>query len=515
MRCEALESGSILLAADEVGYIALKLPPLVLDGMSSVNNISAQPIANLSPRVVAALERLVNLVTQLRGSAKEWLNEDSPSPDVLLPYVLDETQDVLDAVRLEITDALEVQAFPPTTPTSIRQDYLWLKALTPWLLWTIARCSYDSMKLLEGRIAQVTLPGHTWRTGILRLVSIVAIHTPTFAYCIDLATYQQVPESLPDDRLIQLKGEFCQQPAFVKDFIAQLTQEIQQTTPAIVPFFQNTPIRLLIPGQSWQDGSIQLQLAFEFIPTPPSRSAEAHGDPRPTPPPPLPALQFTNPTWTQTHQQIVTRHCQRSCTNLLSDLRYLSVQTDPCLRLLTDVYQVSDRLHQGWTIASRQFSAQSWQIEQLAARIMWCCLHSAYDVMQMMTGIEAVVLQPQAEVSTGTLQFVLTLSVQTPETDWQWDIMTGQMAGQPLPPPSFHQVALSPEALIQTPTLQGHQPILLSSLEQTLWQKIEQAVPELLLLVQGAEIKVQIDSLEWQPAIAKLQGQMAFIPLMV
>jgi hypothetical protein len=450
MQCEALLSD--ISSALGVRQIAIECPPSVYRGIFSTDG-SSQP-ALLSPTVMAAMERLVSLVMQLRGSAKDWLNDAAPSPKILLPYVLDEAQDVLDAVRSQKQKHLtpleqidhqkidhqeiesgeiesgeiesgETQNFfaqlAPGLDTLVWQNHLWLNTLTPWLLWSIARCSVDTMKLLEGRIAQVTLPGHPWQSGILRLVPIVAIQTPAFSYCVDLATAQQVPESLPDDRLIQLMGEFCQHPTFVKAFMGQLTQEIQTTTPAIVPFFQGFPVRLLIPGHPWQTGSVQLRLAFEFVSTADSQL------PNVSIVPPAVTLAWTNSTWTQMYDQQIHQHYRQTYLHQLKHLHTSPIDSNVFLaQLVTDAYHITDRLTQSWTIASRQLTAQSWQIDRLITRLMWCCLHSAYEVMQLMTGIEATVLQPQNQVHSGLLQFRLILSIQIADTIWQWDIMTGQ-----------------------------------------------------------------------------------------
>lgn len=510
MEYEASSGRFTPLPTGSVGDIALKLPPF---NPVCWNGMPSQPIANLPPGVVDAMNRLVDLVTELRRSAKDWLKEEAPTPKVLLPYVLDEAQDVWAALRDSQPQGMQV--FLAKGEALIEQDYVWLKTLTSWLLWTIARCSHDSMRLLEGQAAQVALPQQVWQTGVLRLVPVLAIHTPLFSCCIDLATDQLVPESLPTDRLIQMKGDFCHQPTLVAKFIAHLTQEMQHTTPAIVPFIQGMALKLLIPGFSWQDGSIQLDLAFEFVPTPHTSLPTPHAS----------TLKFTAPDWRQAYTQAVSQHywqsgfSQFACfKERLSDsetnveTNNLETNSEATLSLLVaTAYQISDRLCQSWTIASRQIANQPWTMEQFAARLMWCLMHSAYLVMQIMTGIEATVLQPQATLCTGILQFAVALKVQTPEADWEWNGTTGQLT---LPDPTDENRSLSPDALIQIHALKDyHQPVLLKDLEQAIWQTIEQSVPELLLLVQGAEISLQMADMEWQPAIVRLQGQMRLTPV--
>jgi hypothetical protein len=506
MRHEASEGTSTSLTVSSVGDIALQLPQL---NLSEPGDHSAQPIARWSADTGMAVDRLINLIQQLQVSAKDRLNQRTLTPEVLLPYVLDEAQDAWDAVMR--SDALAIPALCSIRAT--HESIYWLKSLSPWLLWTIARCSHDSMRLLEGQVEQVALPKQAWQTGILRLVPVLTLHTPLFSCCIDLATYQQVPESLPTDRLIRFKGDFCPKPTLVSDFVAQLTQEIQHTTPAIGPLFQGISLQLLIPGHPWQDGSLQLDFAFEFIPTSSPGSAPAPQTPL-TPHSSLltpHSLQFTHPTWTETYNQTITQHAQQSWFDRLLPSRSSLTDPETGLPLLVEkACWIADRLDHSWTIASRQITQQPWTIEPLAARLMWCLMHSAYEIMQLMTGIEATVLQPQADVCTGILRWIVTLTIQTPEADWEWNVMTGQsIAASGIHP----ELALSSEALIQTHLLNAdQQPVLLKDLEQRIWQKIEASVPELFLLVQGAEIDVHLDSTDVQPAIVRLQGQMILIP---
>ncbi|WP_416666032.1 hypothetical protein [Egbenema bharatensis] len=502
MRHEAPEGRSTFLTVSSVGDIALQVPQLDLKDQG---DRSAHPLVPWSDEVVTAVDRLMNLIQQLQASAKEWFNQRTPTPEVLLPYVLDEAQDVWDAVM-----ASKPLILPPASGQEARNNgqIYWLKTLSPWLLWTIARCSHNTMRLLEGQIEQVALPKQAWQTGILRLVPVLTLHTAQSSCCIDLATYQQVSESLPSDRLIRFKGDFCPKPTLVSDFVAQLTQEIQQTTPAVTPFFQGISLPLLIPGQPWQNGLLQFDFAFEFIPM-------SHA---PSPSADTPCLQFTQPQWIKSYTQRITQPYQQSRFNrflLARDSARGSARdssTDPETGLALLVEQacwIADRLRHSWTIASRQITHQPWPIEQFTARLMWCLMHSAYEVMQIMTGIDAIVLQPQAEVCAGTLRWIVALVLQTPEMDQAWNLMTGQ----PIASSGIaSELTLSPEALIQTPFLNPDQQLVwVKDLEQKIWQLIEERVPELLLLVQGAEIDMQLGT-EVQPAIVRLHGQMILIP---
>ncbi len=173
---------------------------------------------------------------------------------------------------------------------------------------------------------------------------------------------------------------------------------------------------------------------------------------------------------------------------------------------MSDAWAVVDRLQNNLTIASRNLFGAPLNLDQLASRLMWSFMHSAYEVMQLLSGVRAHILPPQSPYQTGTLRFFATLTVQTPEWDYTLDVMTAH-------PSKLNGRSPSSDVIIQLPDHPwcAH-PRLLEELEQILWAQIEQTMPELQCLLQGTDVNILADDREWQLGGIQLDGSFEFIP---
>jgi len=430
---------------------------------------------------------------------------------------------------------------PICTPSSLNWDqsawteYLELKQLASWLLWGTARSSHTVMRLMEGSSARCLQPDQSWQTGILRLVPLLSLSTTDATYIIDLATHQcfSEPPNFPDvlaaDRTIQIDlglsdpdlsnpdlsehipNPGSMVPIAVAELIRTLNQQIRSTTPAIVPFLEGKTTELLMPNFPWQTGYTQLYYALEFFPL----SAPALpllGDP---------LIRFTNSDWLKQHQALIQ---DQQIKSSLAELAKLSggnlSELNPSLlslpTLVTNACQLSDRLQTGWAMISRRFVTQKLSVSELAVRLHWCLIHSAYEVMQLMSGISATLFCPHASYQSGTLRFLMVLKIQTPELEWILDLATTEVL-------EMHRSPLPTDAIVQSPAIPWcHQPNLLGQLEAMFWQQVYRAIPEIKLLVQGAEIDLLqrglsgkshfAENQEWQPGVIQLQGEFQFLP---
>ncbi|HEY9627381.1 MAG TPA: hypothetical protein V6C84_08775 [Coleofasciculaceae cyanobacterium] len=369
-------------------------------------------------------------------------------------------------------------------------DYIAIKDLTSWLLWGIARSAYGAMRLLEGTPARILQPDQSWQTGILRLVAQLQVKAPALSHAFDLVTQQAAADVLTDDRLIQLgDSTLYPQPTTIAEAVDLLRRQIQATTPALTDFLIGTQTELLMPQQPWQPATFYLSLGFEFTPAPPPPAAVLQ-----------PRLKFTDPVWIEQYQETIAH------------LEPVPETESDCLQ--TDL-----------TLTSRNFLQQEWQTNELALRLLWCFSHSAYEVMQLMSGVAVSLLQPDRPWETGTLRLWIGLTVQTPELDWGMDLMTGHESGgfsaiaQPaeitpgiVPPSEVAPTTVELNSVVRSPELPWlQQPALLEALEAQVQQHLAQTTPELLLLLQGTEVDLMDQDGEWQSGWMQLSIGFEFL----
>ncbi|NJO43707.1 MAG: hypothetical protein HC865_24810 [Cyanobacteria bacterium RU_5_0] len=469
--------------------IASTLDPATLDQiiLKLQPSPEAPELASQSDRLyepaLTAIQRLTAVIAKLKLSAPA---DQSQTSEALMPYVSEEAQDVLDALHLA----------PPihTISSPFQQGYFWLKSLAPWLLWGIARSSYGVMRLMEGKTAQVLQANESWQTGILRLVACLDLSTSYQTHSFDLTTHQLNPSVLSADRLMALPDpSLGRSPIFIADLLDRLTEQVCYTTPAIVPFLNNLPVQLLIPHQNWHSGILQLRLGLEFIP-----SDEKDEDA------PLqslkPLIQFTDTTWLEQYGSIIAQQqldcLLNQCFRLQRTPESLP-ESQTLSSVVEEVCHVIDRLQTSLTLASRNIP-HTLRLDDLAFRLLWCWMHSAYEVMQLMSGIRARLLQPRSAWETGILRLSVSLNAQTPEQDWQLDLITEQS-------PDVDRHPLPSDTLVQSDESQWcQQPNLLEHLQRQVQQQIETMTPEIQLLLQGTEVDLQDDE-PWQPGVIQLK----------
>ncbi|MGA1264230.1 MAG: hypothetical protein ACO331_10060, partial [Prochlorothrix sp.] len=215
-----------------------------------------------TPTVITAMEQLIELVAEVRSPEGGWPADRSPTAENLTPYVLDEAYDLL--VALQQSHQPEQQA--PWQPFHALQQLLQRRLLVvdaiPHLLWTIARSSPQAMKLLAGMRAEIFQPGQTWERGVLRLVALLELRTPHLHWTLDLATLEPPPPELQTNTLVRWSDNKIH---WVEGFLQGLHNQLQEETPLVKPLLQTpTAVEVLVPGQSWETGFLQLQLQLTF-----------------------------------------------------------------------------------------------------------------------------------------------------------------------------------------------------------------------------------------------------------
>jgi hypothetical protein len=146
----------------------------------------------------------------------------------------------------------------------------------------------------------------------------------------------------------------------------------------------------------------------------------------------------------------------------------------------------------------------------LSLRLLWQIIKSRYNIMQLMSGIPAKILQPGFEWQTGTLRLLAVLSAEFLNDSWELDIATCQ-------PLQFDLNPISTESIIQSDWIEWcRSPQSLDCLKLQIINILE-TVPELKSWMKKVKIEESHSdaSLElsnnWQSGLAQLSFDFEWI----
>jgi hypothetical protein len=530
-------------------HTALKLAVLKLTGVA----LNAEPSSQLpaiAQKLMKPWQRLVAVIDQLRSlshsdaapSATSQTPNLPQTPQAIIPYVLEEVYDLLDMLQAPVVNEnlAAIVAPSPVSPSPVSplplQHYCLLETLAPWLLWGMAGSAYEMMQMMEGITVRIFQPGQGWQTGVLRLAALLEFKptdlNPEPGWLIDLATYEPPNFLLTPEMLLQSDDcQICQQPILSHELLQRFVKQLK--TSGLHQFLEGVEIILLMPQQVWQAGLLYLQPGFEFIAATEDEVADwvlsADSSPPMTevtviatdgatveilPTTARPTLRFTDADWQKQYVATIAQHLQeRSLYHhwglILPQLPNSSeakIDSDPIALLVEQAWEASQTLDTALTLSGRNFLPQPIAIPDLLRRLLWCLSSAAFEVMQLMGGIPADLLQPEKKWSTGTLRLLLTLDIQTPELDWQLDIATGQA-------PRIVVTFPSDTVVRSNQCKWCHQPNLIAHLLDCIHRQIDRSTPELQLLSQGTSADILIADQNWQPGAVRLNFNFEFIAL--
>lgn len=169
---------------------------------------------------------------------------------------------------------------PPTPEISIDE-------LASQLLWKMLGSGLEAMQWMAGVPARILQPERDWETGMLRLVGILTVETPSFSWEIDIATGQPPSPTAPlaPGTVIQSgrSGWYAEAVAleqlsarFWAGFSAGLSPStvgktawdpVETLVAALLAGEDTLGVEICPSQQYWQSGWAQLSLAIEFIPS--------------------------------------------------------------------------------------------------------------------------------------------------------------------------------------------------------------------------------------------------------
>lgn len=531
---------------------ALQQMVLRIPNAENVNQkMTAAPIS-----VAQAMMELREVIASLQAPHSGFPPDQIHNPEAIAPYVTEEVEDLITEIR---------SAIPPNSQPGVMAEhdrepeyfYCLMEEWEPRWLWWIARSGYDTMRMLEGIEARVTLePGQPEQSGILRLIAMLDVTLDAEDQChsIDLVTYQEPPDLLADTVQLHTPDyRICHERCLATELLNQIQEHIQITTTATKDWFAGQKLQVLLPKRDWETAGIGLRLGLQFVPDAvdpginqpmtPEVMIEAAGLTDPATdwsvPHLAPMLTFTDQDWVaQFHHKIATQQITQLLPNIL-DWEHLiaeyekssTLSTLDLVKLASDlsdpgsapvhtspnespdeqvrataVRHLSDRLNAALIVSGRDFPNHEVFLDDLSLRLLWCFNRCAEPMMQLMGGVSAQLLQPYSSWLTGTLRLRADLQMQTPELGWTLDLATGlSLTTDPSPP--------NMDSIVQAEQLKWCQvPIRLSDLHQRVFASVQAMTPEVELLMAGTTIDLLDTEHHWQPGTLQLRVALEFLP---
>ena len=527
----------------------------------------AAPVSVAAPQTVETMQQLIEIIRTLHSTALTS-SASSPgefnlfTPEKLVPYVSEEAYEVLEALQSRMEDQRSlIKGKEPEISTPAAPFLLSFQALIPSLLWSIARSSYLVMQLIEGISVQQYQADGAWLPGMVRLVVMLAVKTPTVDWCFDLVTGCP-PNSLLDQD-VMLKSDENWLPIWrsltqtatnqgdrVENQLQELSKQVQAAVPSIKPFLDGEWVDLLHPEGDWQTGQIQLRFGFEFTeweseftsypsllfqsdlveaelledeailetcsqvftPIAPVSQVSVVELPRQ----PLAATTLIR----LTEQKVLERYSETiAYQQILDAIAYLKQHQSPAdadSRLLQVVSKASEIVHRTdyASDGSIHFHQPVLLMEELMPKLLWQLTRSSYEVTQFLGGIEASLLQPGGSWKQGTLRLLAALQFQASERDFAIDLATGR----PIKPESVFLQAETVCQICTLPTTSAPgQAILCQQLSQAktlislIKQEIQATTPEIQLLMGETQVEWLEDGQDWQQGTLQLKLGLEFI----
>lgn len=500
---------------------------------------------------ITAMRQLVEVIQQLRSPEGGWSQDHLPTPAALAPYVSEEADEVLDALPGKATASKALHRKSATRKLKQSEplpsaSLIVMDSLIPYLLWCVARTSYSLMQMMEGvpvRLRQ----GRSWTPGGLRLVVLLDVKASNLDWCFDLATgcpsgmllsgnpiiqsdaslpLQGINSSIPQRRSRQKSG-------WVERQLQELADHLQLASPMIAPLLAGVAVDLLPPAQEWRSGNLKLSLGLEFTPQDlatswqwsapicdlvegelleavASQSALAHTTK--VHQVPVAVVDWPELSLATTIVRLANQKHANRYTNLATQAQLAAaiarlqttLQPDPEQRLLQVVQEAYGLAETARTSIS--LLQPDLLMEQLLPKLLWQLTAGAYEVMQLIGGVEARLLQPGYSWQEGSLRLMAVLHLTSLESVWSVDLATGRLV-------LGGEFKVVPEAIVQSQLLPScHHPIQVSTLTAQLQQQIRETAPEVGFLMTKTAIEWLMPEQEWRSGFLQLDFYLEFLP---
>ena len=144
-------------------------------------------------------------------------------------------------------------------------------------------------------------------------------------------------------------------------------------------------------------------------------------------------------------------------------------------------------------------------MDEAIHRLLWLVVRSSYDLMQLVAGVKARVLQPEREWVEGTVRLLAIFEAKTANMVWELDLSTGAA-------PQIGKI-LDRDAMVRSPEIELCQPLV--SVENILADsiaRIRQTSPAVELFLNGTGVALLAPGQTWQSGFAQLNLVLEIIP---
>jgi hypothetical protein len=504
--------------------------------------------------MLSAMTRLVEIVAELRSQAGGWPSDLPKTSDNLIPYVLEEAYDVLDAIDespenpVILSAAAQSNGQTAIHPSHPAEQFIIVDDLIPRLLWDVVRSSYDVMQLIGGVNAQVIWEGEP-ANGLLRLVVGLTVSSTENPWFVDLATNNAGVDrsdihSCAADALIHCSDvTISQEPIAAGDAIAQLQQQITLINPELAKFMQPRPVEWLHPHRQWLTGLIELTMDLEFMPqdtllnVQPDGATERAWKPSPYAEPETanvsvnvsPSLDadldlsnsmirlaepaiFQESAKTPIQQELISllpqiqklAQAAKNSPETISSARSVMSPDDAELenpKVIRQVVTTAYDLVETWEFP---WSEGEVAIDECLHRLLWQTITSSYVVMQLIGSVEAMILTPGEEWEIGILRLLAIFEFEIGGSTITVDLSTGQ-------PLDIHRI-LTETTIVRSPDIElCQQPVMVEHLLNRLHQQIQTANPAFEWLMNGVQLDWFNSDRNWRAGCGQFRLAFEFL----
>lgn len=193
-------------------------------------------------------------------------------------------------------------------------------------------------------------------------------------------------------------------------------------------------------------------------------------------------------------------------TNNLADKTSDLKTENLVLSVVTSACEVAKRFQQGMELSEVNARSPQMLMADLTLKLLWDIIRSSYEVMKILGGVQAQVLQPGGDWQTGTLCLVAILQVNAGHSRCNIDVVTGQLRNSNTKLLMSKAIATSKESDL------CKYPVEIGSLAKRIIRKLRESSPEIALWMDGMEVELRSATASsadllptnWQSGVIKL-----------
>lgn len=213
-------------------------------------------------------------------------------------------------------------------------------------------------------------------------------------------------------------------------------------------------------------------------------------------------LDFPDPNSDDDLEELEDENETNNLADKTSDLKTENL----VLSVVTSACEVAKRFQQGTELSEVNARSPQMLMADLTLKLLWDIIRSSYEVMKILGGVQAQVLQPGGNWQTGTLCLVAILQVNAGHSRCNIDVVTGQLRNSNTKLLVSKAIAISQESDLCKELVE------VGSLAKRIIRKLRESSPEIALWMDGMGVELRsltassADLLQtnWESGVIKL-----------